>query len=200
MLLYIMRHGTTDWNEQLRLQGNSNTCLNENGKELARKTAQGLADVTFNHIYSSPLSRAYETASIIAEGRGLNVIKDDRLIEVGFGIDEGVVPQKRTEGCALFFKDPANYKPAEGAESLEHLCSRAKDFIDNVILPLSDKEPDSTVLITGHGALNKALMVRIMDRELKDFWAGNLQRNCSVAIVEVKDGKFNLLEDGVVYY
>lgn len=200
MILYIMRHGTTDWNEKLMLQGSSNTELNEKGRELAFLSAEGLKDVEFNHIFSSPLNRAYETASIVSKGRGIEIVKDERLMEVGFGIDEGVVPEERTPGCSLFFKDPANYKPAEGAESLQHLCQRAADFIDNVILPLSIEEPDSTVLITGHGALNKALMVRIMDRELKDFWAGNLQKNCSVAIVEVKDNKFRLIEDGKIFY
>lgn len=200
MKLYIMRHGTTDWNESLKLQGNSNTSLNDKGRDLAVKTSEGLKDVHFDYIFSSPLDRAFETASIVAKGRGIEVVKDDRLIEVGFGIDEGVIPEKRSKGCALFFTDPAHYEPAKGAESLPHLCERAADFIDNVILPLSEKEADASVLITGHGALNKALMVRIMDRELKDFWAGSLQKNCSVAIVDIKDKKFTLLEDGKVYY
>ena len=200
MKLYIMRHGTTDWNEALKLQGNSNTSLNEKGRELAVKTAEGLKDINFDYIFSSPLDRAYETATIVANGRDIDIVKDQRLIEVGFGIDEGVIPEKRSKGCGLFFTDPAHYEPAKGAESLPHLCQRAADFIDNVILPLSAKEPQATVLITGHGALNKALMVRIMNRELKDFWAGNLQKNCSVAIVEVKDNSFKLLEDGKIYY
>lgn len=200
MKLYVFRHGTTDWNEAKRLQGNSNTSLNDEGRKLATITAEAVKDIKFDYIFSSPLNRAYETASIFAKGRDVPIVKDDRLIEVGFGVDEGVVPEKRTPGCILFFKDPANYVPAEGAESFESLCSRTADFIESVLVPLSIKEPDASVALFGHGAMNKALMKHLLHRELKNFWDGNWQYNCSMNLYEINGNQFILLEDGKIFY
>ena len=199
MKLYIMRHGTTDWNEARRIQGNSNTSLNEAGRKIARESSEGMKDIPFDHIYSSPLDRAYETAVIVRRDRDIPIVKDDRLKEVCFGIDEGTCPGERTPGCVLFFKDPPNYVPAKGAESFGELIGRTKSFLDEIIRPLSIKEPDATVFISGHGALNKALALNLLGRDLKDYWAGAWQFNCSVAIYEVTGDNAVLLEDGVSY-
>lgn len=199
MKVYVLRHGTTDWNESKKLQGNSNTSLNEKGRNLVRQTAEALKGISFDYIYSSPLDRAYETATIVKGDRDISIVADDRLIEVGFGIDEGVTIENRTPGCKLFFEDPANYVPCEGAESFESLCTRTGDFIESVLVPLSLKEPESVVLISGHGAMNKALMYNFLHREIKDFWAGAWQKNCSLSIYEVQGNEYSLIEDGLNY-
>lgn len=238
MKVYVLRHGTTDWNEAKKLQGNSNTKLNEKGRALAAVTAKALSSVEFTHVFSSPLDRAYETAEIIMSGQNaqngestakasgkaetgkaeneiaasveelverehrkgkVEIVKDPRLMEVGFGIDEGVVMEKRTPGCRLFFEAPAEYVPAEGAESIESLLDRTGNFINEVLVPLSLSKPDAVVLISGHGAMNKALMTNFLHREVKNFWDGAWQKNCSISIYEVKGKEFTLLEDGVNY-
>ena len=58
MKVYIVRHGETDWNTEKRLQGRQDIPLNENGREVARKTAQGIRQISFDAAFSSPLSRA----------------------------------------------------------------------------------------------------------------------------------------------
>ena len=58
MRLYILRHGETDWNKELRLQGQTDIQLNEKGRRLARLTAQGVKDIPFDLAITSPLSRA----------------------------------------------------------------------------------------------------------------------------------------------
>lgn len=200
MRVYVMRHGVTDWNEKKLLQGNSNTSLNEAGREMARKSAEGMKDIKIDYIFSSPLNRAYETARIINEGRGLEIVKDDRLMEVGFGDDEGVAPEERSPGLINFFKDPPAYVPVKGAESFESLLSRAADFVDNVLVPLSVREPDATVFVSGHGAMNRALMYKFLNRELKDFWEGSWSANCSTSVYEIEGNKFILLEDGKIFF
>lgn len=74
MLLYIVRHGETDWNQERRMQGEHDTPLNKNGKELARITARALEDVPFDLAISSPLSRALETARILIGDRKIPVL------------------------------------------------------------------------------------------------------------------------------
>lgn len=58
MKLYLIRHGETDYNKMKRNQGQIDIPLNEYGRELARKTREGLAEVPFDLCLCSPLSRA----------------------------------------------------------------------------------------------------------------------------------------------
>ena len=62
-MLYIMRHGKTDWNELRKLQGRTDIELNEEGREMARKASKEYKDVHFDVCFCSPLKRAKETAA-----------------------------------------------------------------------------------------------------------------------------------------
>ena len=62
---YLIRHGKTDWNVVRKLQGRTDTPLNEDGRTMARKAAIECEDIDFDICYSSPLIRAKETANIL---------------------------------------------------------------------------------------------------------------------------------------
>ena len=64
-LLYLVRHGQTDWNLQRRIQGSTDIALNDTGRAQAARAGQLLARRHWDVLASSPLSRAYETAEII---------------------------------------------------------------------------------------------------------------------------------------
>ncbi|MBQ1538156.1 MAG: histidine phosphatase family protein, partial [Ruminococcus sp.] len=68
-MLYIMRHGKTDWNSQHKLQGRTDVPLNEEGRKMAQRAAEEYRGVHFDVCYCSPLSRARETAEILLDGR-----------------------------------------------------------------------------------------------------------------------------------
>ena len=89
MKLYIVRHGETAWNKARKIQGQADIPLNEFGRMLARKTGAGLADVHFDLCYSSPMSRAKETARLILAGSTTQIIEDARIVEIAFGEYEG---------------------------------------------------------------------------------------------------------------
>ena len=74
MKLYLVRHGITDWNARKKIQGQVDIPLNETGRDLARKTAEGLKDVPFDLCMTSPLCRAKETARIILGSRNVNIL------------------------------------------------------------------------------------------------------------------------------
>lgn len=200
MKLYIIRHGETDWNKAKRLQGQSDTELNEYGIELARITGVALKDVHFDYIFSSPLKRAYRTAELIRMDRPLKIITDERLKEIGFGVNEGVPSELITENFHYFFDAPEKYTPAKGGETYAQLCARSRDFIDSVIVPLSEREPDATVLITAHGALNKSMMIYLNHLEIKNMWDGPFQKNCCVNIFEINGYDFKMLQEAKIYY
>ena len=141
------------------------------------------------------MERAYETAYIIRGSRDTEIVKDERLIEIGFGLYEGTVVEERKGSIALFFDDPQNYV----AESYESLLARTKAFIENVLFPIEENKPDATVLISGHGALNKALFLHLLHKQLKDFWSGVYQGNCAVNKFEIKKGNVRLIDDAKYY-
>jgi broad specificity phosphatase PhoE len=86
--LLLARHGETDWNREHRWQGHAGPPLNDTGRRQALALAQRLPVV--DAVYSSDTERAYETAQIVAEPRGLEVRTDARLREVNFGLWEGL--------------------------------------------------------------------------------------------------------------
>ena len=71
MELYIIRHGKTYWNNEKKIQGWADIELTESGRRVAYDSAEGMKDIHFDAIYSSPLKRAYETACIL---KGLSLI------------------------------------------------------------------------------------------------------------------------------
>lgn len=202
MEIYIVRHGETLWNRDKRLQGSTDIELSDYGRELAIKTGEALIDTHFDRIYSSPLKRAYETASLIRSNRSIDIITDDRIRELSFGHFEGHNFSRLIADDDLtfkyFFKQPHLYKPAEDGETLEHLVERAGSFMQEVIEPLSDT--CERVMIVAHGALNKGIMTYIKKHSLEHFWSGGLQQNCNVIIVDYTDGKYNIIDETRLFY
>lgn len=90
MTFYVLRHGQTDWNVQMRLQGSTDIPLNETGRAQAHVAAKILAAEGLTRIIASPLSRALETARIVGAASGLEPEIDGRLIERNFGMFEGM--------------------------------------------------------------------------------------------------------------
>lgn len=215
MEIYIMRHGTTDWNVLKKIQGNTDIPLNEEGKNLADRSGENLKNTYFDVIYTSPLKRAYRTAEGIRGNRTeIPIIKDNRLIEMNFGIYEGKTSEERDaishNTFSNFFKSPEKFIPGEGGETFEELLKRTEDFMKNVIEPLSllsPKEnpfhpghPIERIFISGHGAMNKALMMYIKKcTDLSKFWDGALQVNCNIIIIEYKDGKYSVKNESAFF-
>lgn len=202
MEIYIVRHGQTLWNQGKRLQGSTDIELNDNGRDLAIKTGIALKNTRIDVIYSSPLKRAYETASLIRGDRDIDIITDDRIRELSFGYFEGQSLSELIKDESLtfryFFKQPHLYKPADDGESLEHLIERAGSFMQEIIEPL--EKTCERVMIVAHGALNKAIMCHIKKHSTEHFWSGGLQENCNVIIVDYTDRKYNIIDETRLFY
>ena len=203
MKIYLFRHGETDWNRQRRLQGQSDVPLNTFGIELAVKTAKALEQegLFFDRAFSSPLSRALETARILVGGQDIPLETDSRLMEMNFGAYEGGAfdPPKTdpTHPLHNFLCRPECYVPSVGAEAFEAVIERARAFLEEKIVPLEGS--CETVLVTAHGAFNRCLMRAIVPVPLEDFWKVGLP-NCAASILSLKGGKFDILEESRIYY
>lgn len=88
-MLYIMRHGKTDWNAIHKLQGRTDIPLNDEGRRWPKLLAKKYQDVHLDICFCSPLIRARETAQLVLAGRDVPVVYDERLLEMSFGIYEG---------------------------------------------------------------------------------------------------------------
>ena len=202
MEIYIVRHGETIWNKEHRLQGRTNIPLSEYGRALARQTGIALRDTYIDQIYSSPLDRAYETACLLRGERDIEIQKDERIIELNFGSLEGQVMEDlkaRPETTfEHFFEHPELYQADERGESLEELCARATAFMREEIEPRENQW--ERVVIVAHGAMNKALMAHVKGHGIKDFWSGGLQKNCNVMIIQLKNGKYSIIDEEKIFY
>lgn len=203
MRLYLVRHGETGWNVEKRLQGRTDIQLNEKGVRLARITGESLRDIAFDLAFSSPLSRAVETARLILGDRMVKIIPDDRIMEISFGPYEGMkfgggnyeIPDPAFQN---FFRDPEHYQAPEGGESLKSLMRRTADFIGD--LAAREELAEKNILVTTHGAAVRGLINAVKQMPVKDFWNGSVPKNCSVSIVECTNGRMELIQENKVYY
>ncbi len=201
--IYLIRHGETDQNKRKCLQGRSDIELNEYGRELARKTAEGLKEIDFDIIFSSPLKRARETAEIIKGDREVPVLCEERIQEISFGEYEGLcygkdnysIPDK---DFMNFFNKPQEYMTPPGGESFEEIIERTGDFLQEILQ--KEELKDKNILLSTHGCALKALLSNVCGSSLADFWGEGVHKNCAVSLIEVKDGKAVVVEDGRLYY
>ena len=201
MKIYLVRHGETDWNKAGKFQGSENIPLNEYGIELAEVTSEGMKDIPFDIIYTSPLIRARKTAEIMRRDRKIEIIEDERLKEMNFGRYEGAdirkVKADKEHGLHDFISNPGVYRAKDG-ENFEDVIARCRSFLEEILIPQEKKYEN--VMLAGHGALIRCFLRCIEDRPLSEFWGGAPQGNCAVTIVELTDGKMRILEEGKLYY
>ena len=178
-MIYIIRHGLTDWNIEKKLQGRTDISLNETGRKMAEEAGKLYKDVPFDICYSSPLLRARETAEILFSDRDVPIVYDDRLREMSFVIYEGIKVSFKDTNSPLYslFKDPESYKGAAEGESFDDLFDRTGSFIKEIIEPAI--EADKNVIIVGHGALNCSIICQMQNIPLKNFWSAGIE-NCKL--------------------
>ena len=155
MILYLLRHGQTDWNIKGRVQGWTDTIINDVGIEQARLAAQKLKKYDIETIYSSDLKRAKKTADIVSGYLDLPVHYTKRLREINFGKAEGV---KKTDLIAKFphispaFNDTNNPERYEvkypNGESIGEVQQRFMKFVNKLYA-----DGRQNVLLVTHGML-----------------------------------------------
>lgn len=154
-ILGLLRHGQTDWNIDLRLQGSTDIPLNDTGRAQARLAAATLQREDWDVIIASPLSRAKDTAEIVALELGMNVSIVPELIERSFGVAEGL-------DHATWRKLYESHQVIEGLESLEDLRARTVLLLDLIANEYSGQR----VLAVSHGAFIRKVLTIVSNGEL----------------------------------
>ena len=127
-MIYLVRHGQTDWNLERRIQG-PEIPLNETGKNEARICAQKLVSVGIERIISSDILRARQTANIINEFLSVPVDTDERLREAQWGDLRGkTIEEISSEEWYALKHTPHKIH----AQSLSDAYTWIKDFFDEI--------------------------------------------------------------------
>ncbi len=167
--VFLVRHGTTEWNREEVFRGRIDCPLNDAGRAEARAAAASLEGIDIQRIYSSPLSRAAETAAAIAERRGIQVIPDPSFIDLDFGEWHGLPLREVREKYSSLYR-AWREKPQEvnfpGGENLEQARSRAWQGLLRVV----EENQGKTALIVSHRVITKVLICAALGLDHSHFW------------------------------
>lgn len=203
MDIYLIRHGETDYNKGKRLQGVTDIPLNARGIELAEKTAEGLRDIAFDRIYTSPLIRARKTAEIIRGDRDIEIIPTDGLKEISFGDYEGLTVLTDSYNIpdpdfCDFFNAPERYHTPPNGESIGQLRERTTSFIRGIMEDPANE--GKTFLMASHGAAIRGMLSGLQGLPVAQFWNGGVHKNCAVTLLRAERGAFEIVFENRVYY
>lgn len=189
--IYITRHGETEWNIIRKMQGHRDSPLTELGIKQANWLSERLHDINIDYIYSSPLKRALDTASIIKGNRDIDIIPADELKEIYLGSWEGnLVDDIEKEYPSIhynFWNEPHLYEPIDG-ETFSDLSSRVGMFFDN----LKEKHIEDDVLIVAHAVVLKSLLNYITYKDISKLWNGPHIKPTCLSILNNENGNIKI--------
>ncbi len=164
--LYLVRHGQTTWNEDGRIQGQTDIGLSQAGKQEAEELARWLERQSFDAVVASDLSRARETARLLVPGAEVQTLPE--LRELHFGQWEGrTLAEVRTADRAnwsLWMRNPFEHAPP-GGETLLQLADR----IDRVLDAVHSFDGDKILLVT-HQTPIQIILCRLLDLNPRNYW------------------------------
>lgn len=149
MVLYVVRHGQTEWNLEHRVQGVSDIPLTEIGINEAKELANLVKDLSIDVVISSPLTRARDTAKILIDNR-LPINIDDRIKERDWGMNEGMNIND-VDGIDCW--DVILNTNVQGIERVQDFMKRVSEFIEDIKVRYKDKN----VLVVAHSAVLRVI-------------------------------------------
>ena len=173
-VLGLFRHGQTDWNIDLRLQGTADIPMNQVGIQQVQQAALHLP-TEWDIVLSSPLERARRTAEILAERIGAKeVVQEDLLLERAFGIGEGMLYAEWHEKYSQLDEIP-------GAESTQAVTERARRLLSEV----TKRHSGARVLAVSHGALIRFVLSEVTEGKVPP--KGERLENASLHVLRLQE-------------
>lgn len=185
--LLIVRHGQTNFNLEHRMYGLNDTILTDKGIRQAEALGNFLSRYKINFVYSSPLSRAIKTAKSIIKYQVADLIINsvDNFKEIDCGKCTGLTRSEVEVRFPELIKEwnKNTDPPFPDGENLQDVESRAIPIVENIV----SKHSGKTVLISGHGSLNVAIIGYFL--QIPPALCFKIrQDNCCVNILEFEDG------------
>jgi len=188
--VYLVRHGQTAWNKEEIFRGRTDVPLDETGLRQAELTGQYFKGMEIHGIYSSPLSRAWQTAQKIAQFHNLKVEPMEEILDMSFGDWEGHPHQEirkiDSETYRQWVESPHLVR-LPGGESLDDVRVRAMAALEEVIR----KHPEKTLVLVSHRVVCKVLICAILGLDNSHFWQ-IAQDTTAINLIQYKNGKYIL--------
>jgi broad specificity phosphatase PhoE len=190
--IFLARHGESDWNVEKRFQGHSDRPLTERGREQAHALADLVGSEKIDAVYTSPLSRARETAEIVAARAGLKAVALQELREVDTGNWSGLsradVEARFPEGFARWRSGGSGW---ENGESYDEMAER----VIGALRRIAEDHPDGRVLVISHGGPIRAIHAAAEGLAIKDYRRLKpVEPNARLSAVAVENGRLTRLD------
>ena len=152
--IILVRHGETQWNIEKRWQGHADSPLTEKGVYQAKAIANRLSAISFSALYSSDLGRAMQTAGIISEVTGHDIIADKRLRERNVGVLQGMTLEEMMDQYPKEFEQYRNQRAEYIIPEGESANQRATINIEFLTSLAQKHVGECAVIVTHGGVLN----------------------------------------------
>lgn len=166
-MVFLIRHGVTDWHLERRVLGHRDVALNEEGENQSRAVASALKGVPIGEVLSSPMLRAVQSAEIVAEQYGIEIARDPRLADFRVGKWEGMLYDDvtRSPEYQRFVADPVAER-IPGGEDLTQIRDRAISAVEQAI---SDAPAGESVAIITHAGIVRVILAHYLGSSLANY-------------------------------
>jgi alpha-ribazole phosphatase/probable phosphoglycerate mutase len=180
--LVFIRHGTSTWNDERRIQGQLDPPLSEKGRDQARKLGARFRDVEVDGFYSSDLSRARETAEAISEqiGRAPEFLAELREVALGEweGLQRAEIVARYPEQWSRWTEHPS-WDIVPGGEGTEAFEARVGAAIETLVA----RHRSGQVLVVTHGGVIQVALLRVVGRSSNGLFPFTID-NTSVTVLQ----------------
>jgi probable phosphoglycerate mutase len=184
--VFLVRHGETALSAEDRFAGSTDVPLGPNGRVQTEKLAARLAGGAFAAVYASPLSRTVETATILAQPHGLQVVVRDGLREIDHGRWEGLrrsdVEARFPDEYSCWAEDPFTFAP-HGGEAGVHVVARALPVVREIVTA----HPGEHVLVVSHKATIRLVLASLLGFDARGYRDRLDQSPASLTVLDFKD-------------
>lgn len=188
--IYLMRHGLTPWNYESRFQGNTDIELSPEGIKQAKALQGRLTTEKLDAIYSSDLTRALQTAEIVAKPHGLEVRTKPGLREIHFGVWEGLtykdLEREYPQELKTWLEAPHLLAVPQG-ETFAMLQDRAIKCLREILA----FHPHGNIAVVAHGGTIAALICGLLQEPLAKMW-NYRQKNTALNVLKWEEGRVSV--------
>jgi len=180
--LIFIRHGTSTWNDERRIQGRLDPPLSERGREQVKRLAERFRDITIDALYSSDLQRALATAEAIGAVLGRAPEPWPELREVGLGEWEG---KTREEIIASYpeewrrWTEQPSWDVVPSGEGTDVFEARVAAAIDRIL----ERHRSGRVVIVTHGGVIQVALLRVVGRSSNGLFPFTIE-NASLTVLQ----------------
>lgn len=184
MRIFLLRHGESEGNRDMKFRGRSDYELTERGIKQAENAAEFLKGIAFDSVFSSPLKRAYNTAVIAAKHSGCDIIIDEAFNNIELGVWEGrkreEIKNEYPEEWNIWISEPEKLE-LEGMETLDSIIERTGKAVERIRHQFA-----GNVLIVSHRAVIRPMIAGMIGICKPYFWKIHTD-NASISILEWRE-------------